>query len=210
MLDSLANQSPREATGHAIAHIGTSDYSETKYDKQFVTVSLACTRQAPGEGLTRSNNSLHFHFLLTSGSTQAIEDKERLYIMCSSYSFVYLLEPILSTNTPRHKQLFSDVVHRSQRGLAIRLRRVMPSLPRTQRQLLHTTQKRQQRPARDNVKSGGDADVLKLESASRRTQDSHKDCHKVNHRDGHYQSRQSHGPVDTNRTQSSIATATIH
>ena len=84
MLDSLANQSPREATGHAIAHIGTSDYSDTKYDKQFVTVSLACTRQAPGEGLTRSNNSLHFHFLLTSGSTQAIEDKERLYIMCLS------------------------------------------------------------------------------------------------------------------------------
>lgn len=91
--------------------------------------------------------------------------------MCSSYRIVYLLEPILSTNTPRHKQLFSDVVHRSQRGLTIHLRRVMPSLLRSQRQLLHTTQKRQQRPAGDNVKSGGDA-VLKLESASRRTQDS--------------------------------------
>ena len=48
------------------------------------------------------------------------------------------------------------------------------------------------------MKRGGDADALKLESASRRTQDSHKDCHKVKHRDSH-QSHQSQRHIDTNR-----------
>ena len=48
-----------------------------------------------------------------------------------------------------------------------------------------------------------------MQSASRRTQDSHKDSHNVNHKDG----RQSYQPpchVDTNLTQSPTGTATIH
>ena len=100
--------------------------------------------------------------------------------MCSSYGFIYLLEPTFSVKQPRHKlkQLFSDVVHLNQRGLAILLRRIISFLPRCQRQLPHTTQTRQQRPGGDNVKSACDAAVRKLESASRRTQDPHKDSHK--------------------------------
>ena len=112
---------------------------------------------------------------------------------------------------PRHKlkQLFSDVVHLNQRGLAILLRRIISFLPRSQRQLPHTKQTRQQRPGGDNVKSASDTAVRKLESASRRTQDPHKDSHKVNHKDGH-QSHQPHYSVDTNRTKSSTGTAVIH
>ena len=106
--------------------------------------------------------------------------------MRSSYGFVYLLEPTISVKQPRHKlkQLFSDVVHLNQRGLAILLRRISSFLPRSQRQLPHTKLTRQQRPGGDNVKSACDAAVRKLESASRRTQDPHKDSHKVNHNDG--------------------------
>ena len=125
--------------------------------------------------------------------------------MCSSYGFVYLLEPTFSVKQPRHKQLFSDVVHLNQRGLAILLRRIISFLPCSQRQLPHTKLTRQQRPGGDNVKSACDAAVRKLESASRRTQDPHKDSHK----DGH-QSHQPHYRVDTNRTKSSTGTAAIH
>ena len=39
--------------------------------------------------------------------------------MCSSYGFVYLLEPTFSVKQPRHKQLFSNMVHLNQRGLVI-------------------------------------------------------------------------------------------
>ena len=104
--------------------------------------------------------------------------------MCSSYGFVYLLEPTFSVKQPRHKlkHLFSDVVHLNQRGLAILLRRIISFLPRNQTQLPHTKITRQQRPGGDNVKSACDAAVRKLESASRRTQDPHKDSHKVNHK----------------------------
>ena len=108
-----------------------------------------------------------------------------------------------------HKQLFSDVVHLNQRGLAILLMRIISFLPRSQRQLPHTKQTRQQRPGGDHVKSASDAAVRKLQSASRQTQDSYKDSHNVNHKDGH-QSHQPHCHVDTNRTQSSTGTATIH
>ena len=131
--------------------------------------------------------------------------------MCSSYGFVYLLEPTFSVKQPRHKlkQLFSDVVHINQRGLAILLRRIISFLPRNQTQLPQTKITRQQRPGGDNVKSACDAAVRKLESASRRTQDPHKDSHKVNHKDGH-QSHQPHYRVDTNPTTSSTGTAAIH
>ena len=128
---------------------------------------------------------------LNSGYTQAIEDaNQMLSSICSSYGFVYLLEPAFSVKQPRLKQLFSDVVHLNQRRLAIQLRRMISFLPRSQRQLPHTQQTLQQRPGGDNVKSVCDAAVRKLESASRRTQDPHKDSHKVNHKDGH----QSHQP----------------
>ena len=82
----------------------------------------------------------------------------------SSYGFVYLLEPTFSVKQPRHKlkQLISDVVHLNQRGLAILLRRLISFLPRSQRQLPHTKQTRQQRPGGDNVKSACDAAVRKL------------------------------------------------
>ena len=103
--------------------------------------------------------------------------------MCSSYGFVYLLEPTFSVKQPRHKQLFSDVMHLNQRGLAILLRRIISFLPRSQRQLPHTKLTRQQRPGGDNVKSACDAAVRKLESVSRRTQDPHKDSHKVNYKE---------------------------
>ena len=66
-----------------------------------------------------------------------------------------------------------------------------------------------QRPSGNNVKSGVDAAVRKLESASRRTQDPHKDSHKVNHNDSHH-SHQPHRPYDPNRTQSSTGTAATH
>ena len=113
-----------------------------------------------------------------------IEDtKQMLSSMCSSYGFVYLLEPTFSEKQPRHKQFFSDAVQLNQRGLAILLRRIISFLPRSQRQLPHTKQTRHQRPGRDNVKSACDAAVRKLESTSRRTQDPHKDIHKVNHKD---------------------------
>ena len=143
---------------------------------------------------------------------QVIEDTNQMKSsMSSSYGFVYLLEPTFSVKQPRHKlkQLFSDVVHLNQRGLAILLRRLIFFFPRSQRQLPHTKQTRQQRPGGDNVKSASDAAVRKLESASRRTQDPHKDHHKVNHKDGH-QSHQPHYCVDTNRTESSTGTAAIH
>ena len=113
---------------------------------------------------------------LNSGYTQAIEEtNQMLSSMCSSCFFVYLLEPTFSVKQPRHKlkQLFSDVVHLNQRGLAILLRRIISFLPRSQRQLAHTKLTRQQRPGGDNVKSACDAAVRKLESASRRTQDPH-------------------------------------
>ena len=100
----------------------------------------------------------------------------------------------------------------NQRGLA-NLRRIISFLPRSQRQLPHKKQARRQRSHRDKMNSGGDADVQKLESASRRQQDSHTDCHEVSHSDSH-QSPQPHRPVDLNRTlnrtQSSSGTAAIH
>ena len=37
---SLTNQSPQEDTSHAVAHIGTNDWSDTNYDKQLVTVGF--------------------------------------------------------------------------------------------------------------------------------------------------------------------------
>ena len=121
------------------------------------------------------------------------------------------LEPTFSVKQPRHKlkQLFSDVVHLNQRGLAILLRRITSFLPRSQRQLPHAKKTRQQRPGGDNVKSACDAAVRKLESASRRTQAPHNDSHKVYHEDGH-QSHQPHYCVNTNRTKSSTGTASIH
>ena len=121
------------------------------------------------------------------------------------------LEPTFSVKQPRHKlkQLFCDVVHLNQRGLAILLRRITSFLPRRQRQLPHAKQTRQQRPGGDNVKSACDAAVRKLESASRRTQAPHNDSHKVYHEDGH-QSHQPHYCVDTNRTKSSTGTVAIH
>ena len=93
---------------------------------------------------------------LNRGYTQAMEDtNQMLSSMCSSYVFVYLLEPTFSVKQPRHKlkQLFSDVVHLNQRGLAIILRRISSFLPRSQRQLPHTKLTRQQRFGGDNVKS---------------------------------------------------------
>ena len=101
---------------------------------------------------------------LNSGYTQAIEDTtQMLSSIRSSYGFVYLLEPTFSVKQPRHKlkQLFSDVVHLNQRGLAILLRRIISFLPRSQRQLPHTKLTRQQRPGGDNVKSACDAAVRK-------------------------------------------------
>ena len=108
--------------------------------------------------------------------------------MCSSYGFVYLLEPTYSLKQSRHKRLFSDVVHLNQRGLAILLRRIISFLPRSRRQLPHTKLTRQQRLGGDNVKNACDVVVQKLESASRRTQDPHKDSHKVNNNNntGHF------------------------
>ena len=96
----------------------------------------------------------------------------------------------------------------NQRGLA-NLLRIISFLPRSQRQLPHKKQARRQRSHRDKMNSGGDANVQKLESASRRQQDSHTDCHEVSHSDSH-QSPQPHRPVDLNRTQSSTGTAAIH
>ena len=92
-----------------------------------------------------------------------------------------------------------SVVDLNQRGLAILLRRIISFRHRSQRQLPHTKQTRQQRPGGDNVKSACDAALRKLKSALRRTQDPHKDIHKVIHKDGH-QSHQPHYRVDTNRT----------
>ena len=81
--------------------------------------------------------------------------------MCSSFGFVYQLEPTFSEKQPRHKQLFSYVMHLNQRGLAILLRRIISFLPSSQRQLPHTKQTRQQRPGGDNVKNACDAAVRK-------------------------------------------------
>ena len=97
----------------------------------------------------------------------------------------------------------------NQRGLAILLRRIISFLPCSQRQLPHTKQTHQQQPGGNNVKSACDAAVWKLESASQRMQDPHKDSHKVKHKDG-YQSHQSHCHVDTNCMLSSTGTAAIH
>ena len=209
---SLTNQSPREDTSHVIVHIGTNDCSDTNYDKQLVTVSFRALAKQLVRVFPKAAIAFTSILPLNSGYTQAIEDtNQMLSSMCSSYGFVYLLEPTFSVKQPRHKlkQLFSDVVHLNQRGLAILLRRIISFLPRSQRQLPHTKLTRQQRPGGDNVKSACDAAVRKLESASRRTQDPHKDSHKVNHKDSH-QSHQPHYRVDTNRTKSSTGTAAIH
>ena len=209
---SLTNQSPREDTSHVIVHIGTNDCSDTNYDKQLVTVSFRALAKQLVRVFPKAAIAFTSILPLNSGYTQAIEDtNQMLSSMCSSYGFVYLLEPTFSVKQPRHKlkQLFSDVVHLNQRGLAILLRRIISFLPRSQRQLPHTKLTRQQRPGGDNVKSVCDAAVRKLESASRRTQDPHKDSHKVNHKDSH-QSHQPHYRVDTNRTKSSTGTAAIH
>ena len=209
---SLTNQSPREDTSHVIVHIGTSDCSGTNYDKHLVAGSFRELAKQLVRVFPRAAIAFTSILPLNSGYTQAIEDtNQMLSSMCSSYGFVYLLEPTFSVKQSRHKlkQLFSDVVHLNQIGLAIFLRRIISFLPRSQRQLPHTKLTRQQPPGGDNVKSAYDAAVRKLESVSRRTQDPHKDSHKVNHKDGH-QSHQPHYRVDTNRTKSSTGTAAIH
>ena len=209
---SLTSQSPRENTSHVIVHTGTNDCSDTNYDKQLVTVSFRALAKQLVRVFPKAAIAFTSILPLNSRYTQAIEDtNQMLSNMCSSYGFVYLLEPTFSVKQPRHKlkQLFSDVVHLSQRGLAILLRRIISFLPRSQRQLPHTKLTRQQRPGGDNVKSACDAAVRKLESASQRTQEPHKDSHKVSHKDGH-QSHQPHYRVDTNRTKSSTGTAAIH
>ena len=125
---SLTNQSPREDTSHVIVHTGTNDCSGTNYDKQLVAVSF----QALAKQLVRVFPKAAIAFTsilpLNSGYTQAIEDtNQMLSSMCSSYGFVYLLEPTFSVKQSRHKlkQLFSDVVQLNQRGLAILLRRII-------------------------------------------------------------------------------------
>ena len=145
-----------------------------------------------------------------NGYKQAIEDtNQMLSSMYSSYGFVYLLEPTFSVKQPRHnmKQLFSNVVHLNQRGLAILLRRITFFL--VARGNCHTQSKH---ASNDLVEITLKVLVMllsvKLESASRRTQDPHKDSHKVNHKDGH-QSHQPHYRVDTNRTKSPTGTAAI-
>lgn len=129
---------------------------------------------ANGEDFPQRCRGLHVHsphkqLVYTSHSwyTQAIEDtNQMLSNMYSSYLFVYLLERIFSTKQPRQMQFFSDVVHLNQGGLAILLRRIVSFLPRSQRQVPHKNQALRQRPGRDQVNSGGDADVQILESAS--------------------------------------------
>ena len=145
-----------------VVHIGTNDCSDTNYDKQLVTVSFRTLVKQ----LLRVFLKLPFTSILpiNGGYTQAIEGtNQTLSSMCSSFGFVYLLEPTFSVKQPRHKQLFSDVTHLNQRGLAILLRRIISFLPSSQRQLPHTKQTRQQRPGGDNVKNACNAAVRKLE-----------------------------------------------
>ena len=145
-----------------VVHIGTNDCSDTNYDKQLVTVSSRILAKQ----LVRVFLKLPFTSILpiNGGYTQVIEDtNQMLSSMCSSFGFVYLPELTFSVKQPRHKQLFSDVMHLNQRGLAILLRRIISFLPSSHRQLPHTKQTRQQRPGGDNVKNTCDAAVRKLE-----------------------------------------------
>ena len=118
--------------------------------------------------------------------------------MCSSYGFAYLLEPIFSTKLPQHKQLFCDAVHLNQRGLAILLKRIVSFLSRSQHKQAND----------DLVKITSKVAVMLMPvnriQLSRRMQDPHKHCHKINHKDGH-QSHQPHSPVNKNRTQYLLA-----
>ena len=143
-----------------VVHIGTNDCSDTNYDKQLVTVSFRALAKQLMRVFPKAAIAFTFILSLNSGYTQAIEDtNQMLSSMCSSYGFVYLLEPTFSVKQPRHKQLFSDAVQLNQRGLAIFMRRIISFLPRSHRQLPHTKQIRQQRPGGDNVKSACDAGV---------------------------------------------------
>ena len=119
---SLTNQSPREDTSHVIVHTGTNDCSGTNYDKQLVTVSFRALAKQLVRVFPKAAIAFTSILPLNSAYTQAIEDtSQMLSSMCSPYGFVYLLEPTFSVKQPRHKlkQLFSDVVHLNQRGLAI-------------------------------------------------------------------------------------------
>ena len=141
---------------------------------------------------------------LNCGYTQVIEDtNQMLSSMCSSYGLVDLLEPTFSVKQPRHKHFFSDAVQLNQRGLAILLRRIISFLPRSQRQLPHTKQTRQQRPGGDNVKSACDAAA---ENWSR-PHDERKIPTRTSTKSTTKMSHQPHCHVDTNRTQSSTGTA---
>ena len=157
---SLTNQSPQEDTSHAVVHIGTNDCSDTNYDKQLVTVSSWTLAKQLVRVFPKAAIAFTSILPLNGGYTQATEDNNQmLNSMCSSYGFVYLLEPTFSMKQPQHKQLFSDVVQLNQRGLVILLRRIISFLPCSQRQLPHTKQTHQQQPGGNNVKSACDAAV---------------------------------------------------
>ena len=142
---SLTSQSPREDTSHVVVHIGTNDCSDTNYDKQLVTVSFRALAKQLVRVFPKATTGFTSILSLNGGYTQAIEDtNQMLSSMCSSYGFGYLLEPTFSVKQPWHKlkQLFSDMMPLNQRGLMILLRRIISFLPRSQRQLPQTKQRR--------------------------------------------------------------------
>ena len=94
---SLTNQSPREDTRHVIVHIGTNDCSDTNHDKQLVTVSFLALAKQLVRVFPKAVIAFTSILPLNSRYTQALENtSQMLSNMCSSYGFVYLLEPTFS------------------------------------------------------------------------------------------------------------------
>ena len=115
---SLTNQSPREDTSRVTVHTGTNDCSGTNYDKHLFAVSFRELAKQLVRVFPKAAIAFTSILPLNSGYTQAIEDtNQMLSSMCSSYGFVYLLEPTFCVKQSRHKlkQLISDVVHLNQR-----------------------------------------------------------------------------------------------
>ena len=98
---SLTSQSPREDTSHVVVHIGTNDCSDTNYDKQLVTVSFRALAKQLVRVFPKAAIAFTSILPLNSRYTQAIENtSQMLSNMCSSYGFVYLLEPTFSVKQP--------------------------------------------------------------------------------------------------------------
>ena len=147
----LLNQSLRADTKHVIVHIGTNDCSrDSDYNKQLVTVSF----QALAKQLVRvfPRAAVAFTSILPkrSGHKRATEEANKiLKDVRSSCGFELLHHLLLGDSSQTfQKQLYSDEVHLTQRGLATLLRSIIAFLSRSQGGCSPIPKERQQHSVR--------------------------------------------------------------